>query len=674
MIFINEVYLNTNNNEYMRIIEIDSKNDTLYYVICLKKFVFLPKPYKISVFINELEKGFFLKVPDMFLKVINENTLNKKEIDRRDYLWQIVNKYWTENKYELLVKSKRGKLFKSILDEYEISESSVKRIFTRFFEGGMSKNSLLTHYSNCGGRGKERMLGSVKTGRPITHDNGNKGINITDDIKYIFQNYLDKYYYKGKLSIFEVYRKVIDDCYSYKYYENGELKLTIFEDGTYPNYEQFFYFYRKYNNKTKSIIDRQGKNEFNLKYRPILSNSTSETIGPGTRYQVDATVADLYLVSEFDRERIIGRPIVYVIIDVFSRMIVGIYVGLEGPSWLGAMMVLDNMVANKVEFCKEYKIDINENQWPAHHLPQLILADRGEFEGYSVENLNNNLGIFIENTAPYRGDLKGIVERTFNTMNKKIKDTLPGAIMKEYRKRGDTDYRLKATLTLKEFTKWMIIFVLEHNNTAIKDYPMEIEMIADEVVPMPTQLWEWGIQNKKGHLRVVDRDIMRLNVLPKAKASMSRNGIYFNSLFYSSQKAIEEHWFVDNNKSIEILYDPRNVNYIYIPDDDGKNFDKCYLLDVCKQYKNSFIEEVLFLQELQKEILKKNKRHDLQIKIESDNFYDKISKNAKKEKKNNIPLKQQSKTVKVNDIKKNKQFEKDINRENEKFELDEKKR
>lgn len=678
MVFINEMYLNANNEKYLRIIEIDSVNDTLYYVdICFKNNINLPETYKLSVFIDEIEKGLYVKIPDLLFKIIDETTINQRDIDRRDELWQIVNKYWTENKDELLIKSKRSKLFELISKEYEISNTSIKRHFSRFFERGMCKNSLLSQYSHCGGKGKERMLGSVKTGRPITYKNGNKGINITNEIKKIFLTYLEKYHYKGNWSIYKVYRKIIDDCFSYKYEKNGEIKSDPFEEGTYPTCEQFYYFCAKYNNnilnRKKIIIDKQGERDYQSNYRPTLSNSKSETIGPGTRYQIDATLADLHLASEFDRERTTGRPVVYIIIDVFSRMIVGIYAGFGGPSWMDAMMALDNMVSNKVDYCKEYGIDINEKQWPSHHLPRMILADRGEFEGYSPENLINNIGVFIENTAPYSGQDKGIVERIFGTMNTKIKETLPGAIVKEYKLRGDIDYRLQAALTLKEFTKWLIIFALEHNNTAITGYPMEIGMINDGIVPMPTQLWEWGIQNKKGHLSIINRDILRLNLLPKAEAYISRSGVKFNGRGYSSQKAIEENWFVDNNKPINIIYDPRNIGFIYIPNVDGKSFEKLYLLDIYSEYKDSFVEEILFLQNLQNEILKDNKHNDLKVKIDSDRLFDQVIKNAVKEKKNNIPLEQKSKTAKIKRIGKNRQFEKDMNREKEKFELDEEK-
>ncbi len=50
--------------------------------------------------------------------------------------------------------------------------------------------------------------------------------------------------------------------------------------------------------------------------------------GPGSRYEIDATIADVYLLSA-DRQRVIGRPTLYVVVDVFSRMVAGFYIGLE---------------------------------------------------------------------------------------------------------------------------------------------------------------------------------------------------------------------------------------------------------------------------------------------------------------------------------------------------------
>src|SRR5690625_7427785 len=109
----------------------------------------------------------------------------------------------------------------------------------------------------------------------------------------------------------------------------------------------------------------------------MLGNSKSETNGPGTRFQIDATIADIYLVSSLDVNKVKGRPIIYGVLDVYSCIITGLYVGLEGPSWIGAMMALYYMVEEKVEFCKEYGIDISPEQWPTRQLPVVSIADRG---------------------------------------------------------------------------------------------------------------------------------------------------------------------------------------------------------------------------------------------------------------------------------------------------------
>ncbi|MGR5869222.1 hypothetical protein ACT7C5_24165 [Bacillus pacificus] len=82
-------------------------------------------------------------------------------------------------------------------------------------------------------------------------------------------------------------------------------------------------------------------------------------------------------MNEFNREWIIGRPIIYIVMDVFSRIVTGFYVGLEGPSWVGAMMALLCTSMDKVKFCKSYGVDINPEEWPIHHLPEILLADRG---------------------------------------------------------------------------------------------------------------------------------------------------------------------------------------------------------------------------------------------------------------------------------------------------------
>lgn len=511
----------------------------------------------------------------------------------------------------------RDKAFSKLAVQNDIAKIKVKRIFTRFWQRGLNKNALLPDYMYSGGKGKERQLTTKnKVGRPRKYTSIVNGINITEEVKKQFNYVINKYYRKKEqFSLTDTYNYLLREFYADKYYEGNILKFKVWDASRIPTYTQFYYWFKKLEDPQIDIQLRHSSKEFELKHRPILSNATLETDGPGTRFQIDATIADVYLVSSFDRSLIIGRPIVYGVIDVYSRMITGIYVGLEGPSWLGAMMTLDNMVMNKVEFCAQYDIAIEESQWPAHHLSEIIIADRGEFEGYSVENLINNLNVKIENTSPYRGDLKGIIERQFRTINGKLKRKAPGAIQKEYRERGDRDYRLDASLNLEEFTKIIIHLVLHHNQKIIDKYPLEKEMISDKLTATPINLWYWGIENKKGRLQTVtDQNVLRLNLLPKGNAKITRAGIRFKGLFYGSEKALNEQWYLKFKKqSIEVVYDPRNMNQLYIPHTDGRSFDTCYLLETSAQFKGTFIEEIEFYQDLREELKKKNRLTRMKI-------------------------------------------------------------
>ena len=674
MISINSVfkYVDSEKKERIRIINII---EDYVYLVNIDMDTSMPKKELLSTIGDEINGNKLLAIKDPFLRIINENELSQLQINKRDIAWGFIEKYWEMNKYEILEKKYRENKLKEIADSSGLSVLKIKRIFSRYWQRGMNKNALLPDYINSGGKGKEKRLSDLKIGRPAKTDYlGDliEGINITDDVKRHFEFAVNKYYRNSKkISLKETYTLMLRDFYSDVYRENNEIKHIVWENERIPKYNQFYYWFKKHEDVKKDINLRDSDKEFNLNHRSLLSNSTIETDGPGTRFQIDATIADVYLVSSLNTRRIIGRPIVYAIIDVYSRLITGIYVGLEGPSWMGAMMALDNMVADKVEFCKQYGIEITEEQWPSKYLPDIIIADRGEFEGYSPENLINNLDVKIENTSPYRGDLKGIVERNFRTLNTKVKHKTPGAIQKEFRKRGDRDYRLDATLTLEQFTRLYINIVLKHNWSVIDKYPVEKEMLENELLPIPIQLWKWGIENKKGRLRTVDRDILRLNILPRGKASVSRAGIKFKGLSYSSDKAISQQWFIKPTvRNIEIVYDPRNINKIYIPYDNGLGYEECYLLNSCSQYNNCLLEEIIFNQELLAELKEKHLREQNQSNIDLEKEIEKIVKEAEKAKASEIDF-DGSKNKKLKGIRNNRAVEKEINRENEAFKIGE---
>lgn len=671
MIHINQVFQYSCNSKRIRVIDIQ---ESYVYIVDIDTTSAMPTQELYTSLETDIIQGELLAVSDPYVKAILDNELTEVQFQKREKDWDIVEKFIIPNMNNLLKKKGREKKISEIVMQTGLGKTKIKKILSRYWQRGMSKNAMLPDYINSGGRGKEKTLSKEKAGRPrrvTVSGEIQTGINITEEVKLQFEHSINKYYRKtNNYSLNDVYHFILRDFYSDRYKENGEMRYRVWETNRIPSYHQFYYWFKKNEDPKKDIQFRKSAKEFEQKHRHLVSDSKSETNGPGTRFQVDATIADIYLVSSLAPNRIIGRPVVYALIDVYSRIITGLYVGLEGPSWIGAMMALDNMVADKVEFCKRYNIEIEDEQWPTNHLPEIILADRGEFEGYSVGNLINNLNIKIENTTAFRGDLKGIVEQKFRTLNGKVKQKAPGAIQKEYRERGDRDYRLDATLNLKEFTAIIITLVLHHNHKIIEKYPMEKEMIADSIVPTPINLWNWGIKNRKGRLRRIDRKILRLNVLPRGKATISRAGIKFKNLQYGSRQAIEEQWYLRlKNKSIEIVYDPRNVEKIYIPHDGGMDFESCSLLEPSYQYKHDFLEEIIFQQQLRNELEEIERSKQVQLTINTDVMLEDIINKAKKKKKQS-QHQATSKKEKLASIRDNKAIEKELNRQVEQFDLE----
>ncbi|MBY6271212.1 MAG: DNA-binding protein [Bacillaceae bacterium] len=591
---------------------------------------------------------------DDWVHYVHEKTLSAKEIEIRDRAWKVISMIASsECEPAIFFPHQRRKLIQQASEKLGISVSTIERYLKRYWKFGKTKNALIPDLRNCGAKGKDKPVSSVKRGRPNLY--GQKGINVDEEMKKIFQLAMKKFYYKqNKPSLRLTYELMVKDLILGK--DAGDANKKI------PSFRQFYYWVEKERSIQKEISTRQSYKEYLLNYRPLLGNASMETSTIGT-YQIDATVADVYLVSKFNRNLIIGRPVIYYCVDVFSRLVTGIYVGLEGPSWIGAMMCLLNSVEDKVEFCKKYGIHISKEEWSPSHLPYAIVADRGELMSRNAEELVQNLGIRIQNTGTFRADLKGIIEQYFRLTNMYVKPFLPGSIDTDFQKRGARDYRLDAKLDIDQFTQFIIYCVLYYNNHYyLKNYNKDEMLIREDIPAIPIYLWNWAMDNRAGMLKQLPLDIVKLNLLPRSTAVVTPNGIRFQGMYYSCRLAVEEKWFVQarlkGNWKVDVSYDPRCVNTIYLRHPDGRNYDVCRLLDHQTQFKDKAIEDVIYMMEYEKLQQKEYEPKQLESKVKLLESIENIVKQATKATKEGSV--EQSKSARLKGISMNRQLEKEL--------------
>lgn len=127
-----------------------------------------------------------------------EESIPQKQKDIRDDRWKIVHEI-VSLEPDIYDKQKRGKLVAETCERTKKIKSVIYSYLRQYWKRGKVKNALLPDYRNSGGRGKERILGSNKTGRPRKFSGvAGEGINVTDEIKQIFQVSIKKYYHTVK--------------------------------------------------------------------------------------------------------------------------------------------------------------------------------------------------------------------------------------------------------------------------------------------------------------------------------------------------------------------------------------------------------------------------------------------------------------------------------------------
>ena len=179
------------------------------------------------------------------------------------------------------------------------------------------------------------------------------------------------------------------------------------------------------------------------------------------------------------------------------------------------------------------------------------------------------LGVSLENAVPWRADQKGIVEQSFHQINLLTKARLPGAVISPVHTRGDEDYKTEARLTLYEYTQVLIRTVLFLNSNPLSRQPIQDQDYIEEgLLPIPNEIWMWGMENRTGGLSIKADEELWLALLPRVQATITKKGIKYKNLYFSCNTAGLENWFDSVGGRVRerctLIVDPDNMHLAYV--------------------------------------------------------------------------------------------------------------
>ena len=481
------------------------------------------------------------------------------------------------------------------------------RILNQYWRYGQDLNGLLPAYKNSGGPGEPRLAGLKKRGAPIQLStpgmSAASGKNASEEDKKKFIKAIKKYALKGRpMAMSHVYNKMLNELYADEILqaEKDERAPLV------PSLRSFRYWIKKLIPESELIKKSTSSGDFDRNKRGLRGSTTDHAEVPGSYFELDATVLDVHIVSEFNRNHVIGRPTLYYVIDKVSRMIVGLHVSMEYASWKAGRQALVNSFSSKKDFCARYGIEIEDEDWPCRHIPQRLLCDRGEFICKDAEERAVPLIGHLSFAPPYRADKKGVVEHRFHILNENLIHDFMGTTRGINYIRGNKDPRMDAALTLKEVTQMIIEDVLIQNRKALDTLAAQTTLLIEsQIRPTPLNYWNVHLNKHLHSLSKADEAEIRVRLLPVEYVSMTSKGIRLNDdMYYECDRPEFEDWKIIarsyGRSKMEALIDSDNSSFIFVRLQPLEGFTRCKLMKRSSIFEERHKADVLYFKDWKK--------------------------------------------------------------------------
>ncbi|WP_176731512.1 Mu transposase C-terminal domain-containing protein [Burkholderia cenocepacia] len=271
------------------------------------------------------------------------------------------------------------------------------------------------------------------------------------------------------------------------------------------------------------------------------------------RVEIDHTPLDIFLIDEITGLPC-GRPTLTMLIDVYSRMPLGYYIGFDDTSTLAVMRALRHALLPKTPVKAVIPNVTVKNEWPCYGRFALLVCDNGaEFHSDSLAAACFDLRIQLMFCPSRQPRFKGVIERFLKTCNYGFAHTLPGTSLAHFTERGDYDSVKNAILTISEFNhlfeKWLLDVYAETTHRGIKTTPLK--------------KWFEGVVGVSQKLPPSAEDIaVRLGV--EVVRSLRHDGVQLHGLTYACDALLPIIRTYGLGIRVRIAFDPENLAAIWL--------------------------------------------------------------------------------------------------------------
>ncbi|MBY6186788.1 DDE-type integrase/transposase/recombinase [Marinobacter hydrocarbonoclasticus] len=268
---------------------------------------------------------------------------------------------------------------------------------------------------------------------------------------------------------------------------------------------------------------RYGKHRADVEFDAVRSHIPPERVLE--RVEIDHTPLDIILLDD-ELHIPLGRAFLTLLVDSFSKCVVGFHIGYKEPSYYSVKMALLNAMRPKEEICKRFSQ--LKNDWPCHGKIETLVVDNGaEFWSKSLEQACLEVVTDIQFNPVKRPWLKPLVERMYRTINQKLLIDIPGKTFSNILEKEDYD---PAKDAIVRFSTFVEVF----HRWIIDVYHMDAD---SRLKGIPYWSWQKSVE-RLPPLPLSDEDQRKLEIVLAQSdyRHHRRGGIHIHNLRYDSDE------------------------------------------------------------------------------------------------------------------------------------------
>lgn len=325
-----------------------------------------------------------------------------------------------------------------------------------------------------------------------------------------------------------------------------------------------------------TALRRRGRRDLaRNRHDPIRGEFPGATF-PLAIVQIDHTPADVILVDEYKRKPI-ARPWLTLAIDVYSRMVVGLYITFEKPSYMSVGMCMSNALCPKNDYLESLGVT---GEWPVWGKPAKLHADNAkEFRGVNLKRAAEEYDIDLQWRMVLQPHYGGHIERLMGTMATEIRK-IPGKTFSNTQQRKGYDSEAEAVMTIREFEAYLVDFIVNKYHTRKHS----------ELGTSPLAQWKRGILGDDTTRGIgvmpmpTDPERIRLDFLPFRERTIQPYGMrkdhidYYDPVLDPYIGAVDEE--TGKKRKFLYRYDPRDISGLFFLDPADNRYTRIAYRDV----------------------------------------------------------------------------------------------